>query len=184
MYALAHNLRNRKKTNKPVKPQTAPKYMLARIPLKVAAYANKTHKEVKNQNNSSQFMMRNITVNTHNHVRTKSLGFSKSCRFFKPFPPQPATSLHWIYSLTLGEVWFLSCCLATSWALPMFGCQDSFLSNCLGSSCMTISRASWKLTTVLSWETQWLKRYRNSLIRETMLKSSNSLLETLKRIVQ
>lgn len=57
MYALAHNLRNRK-TNKPVKPQTAPKYMLARIPLKVAAYANKTHKEVKNQNMIRETMLK------------------------------------------------------------------------------------------------------------------------------
>ena len=69
----------------------------------MAAFANKTRKEVKNQNNSSQFMMGNVTVNTHNPMRTESLGFSKSCRFLKPFPPQPATSLRWIYSLTRSE---------------------------------------------------------------------------------
>ena len=124
-------------------------------------------------------MMRNVTVNTHNHMRTESLGFS-SPEVFEAISPQPASSpLHWIYSLTLGEVWFLSCRLATSWALAMFGCQDSFLLNCLVSSCMTISRASWKPTTVLSRETQWLKRYHSSLIRETMLRSSSSLLTNL-----
>lgn len=49
-------------------------------------------------------MMRNVTVNTHNHMRTESLGFS-SLEVFEAISPQPATSpLHWIYSLTLGEV--------------------------------------------------------------------------------